>query len=106
MDQVDKNDEESVELCKRILNGMSAATRPVRLDQVGHLVMLSDEITNDIESIKDLIYRCGDFLVISGEAVSLVHRPQYLLSVDVRFGTLDLVNKKLLSSIGEKTKEE
>lgn len=56
MDQVDKNDEETMELCKRILNGMSAATRPVRLDRVGRLSMLPDEITNDLESVKDLVY--------------------------------------------------
>ncbi|OJJ81682.1 uncharacterized protein ASPGLDRAFT_37995 [Aspergillus glaucus CBS 516.65] len=100
MDQVDKNDEETMELCKRILNGMSATALPVRLDQVGHLAMLPDEIANDIESVKDLVYRCGNFLVISDENVSLVHRSsvkQYCLSDDgVRFGRLDLVDKESL----------
>ena len=110
MDQVDKNDEETMELYKRILNGMSATTRPVRLDQVGHLAMLPDEIANDIESVKDLVYRCGNFLVISDENVSLVHRPsvtQYLLSDDgVKFGRLDLVDKESLYIIEKGGEEE
>lgn len=110
MDQVDKNDEETMELCKRILNGMSATTLPVRLDQVGHLAMLPDEIANDIESAKDLVYRCGNFLVISDENVSLVHLPsvkQYLLSDDgVRFGELDLVDKESLYIIEKGGEEE
>lgn len=96
------DDAEARELCERILNAMTVAPRHVRLDQLGCLALLPEDIANDTESVKELIQLCGDFLVISQETVHFVHPTvvSYLSSInDERFLRPDLVKRELLSDI-------
>jgi NACHT domain len=71
MEQVQHQaDEEDANLCKRILRSVTLAFRPLQLQEIAIFANLSD----DPQSLEDLVGLCGSFLTIRQKTAYFVHQ--------------------------------
>lgn len=68
-----EEDSEDVEFCKKLLCSATLASRPLSLTELAILADLPDS-HRDEESIKDLIIRCGSFLIVRQKTIYFVHQ--------------------------------
>lgn len=68
-----QNDATTVEYCRRMLYAVSLAYRPLRLEELGITAGLPRERFHDLQSLCDLISRCGSFLSVREDSVFFVH---------------------------------
>ncbi|KAK4641591.1 HNWD NOD-like receptor bm1 [Podospora bellae-mahoneyi] len=62
------------ELCKQILAVAAVVRRPISLDELVSLVEMPDDVSDDQESLKEIIKLCGSFLTIRERTVYFVHQ--------------------------------
>ena len=67
-------DDESADLCRRILQAVTSAQRPPWLSELEVLAELPEDIRRDIQSIRDLVSHCGSFLTIRDDVAYFVHQ--------------------------------
>ena len=72
IDQISNS--EDVELCKRILAVMSIVYRPISFDELGSLVELPNGLSDDSESLSEIIAICGSFLTVRDDTILFVHQ--------------------------------
>jgi NACHT domain/Heterokaryon incompatibility protein (HET) len=79
MEQICNSD--NADLCKRILASTAIVYRPVILKELTSLVEMLEDISDDLESLQDIISLCGSFLTIREETIYFVHQSakDYLL---------------------------
>jgi len=65
---------EVAELCKHILAVVTRVHRPSSLQELSSLVDVPDDISNDLESLEEIIGLCGSFLTIRNRIVYFVHQ--------------------------------
>jgi hypothetical protein len=65
---------EDAELCKSILDVVSAVYRPVTLDELVAFVDIPDEVADDYKALSEIIGLCGSFLTLRGRTISFVHQ--------------------------------
>lgn len=68
-----EGDSEDVEFCKKLLCSATLAFRPLSLTELAILADLPDG-HRDEESIKDLVVRCGSFLIVRQKIIYFVHQ--------------------------------
>lgn len=66
-------DSDEADLCKRILALVSVVFRPLTLLELAALIE-SEDFTDDLESLRDIIGDCGLFLTIREDAFYFVHQ--------------------------------
>lgn len=69
---------EYADLCMKILRTTTLAYRPLRLQELGTVVALPHELSRDdspnFDALRDLIERCGSFILVSEETIYFVHQ--------------------------------
>ncbi|KAL9026075.1 MAG: hypothetical protein Q9196_005207 [Gyalolechia fulgens] len=63
-----QDDEDDIELCRRILCLVTLAFRPLRLEEIAVFAKIQES------GLKDLAHQCGSFITIREETVYLVHQ--------------------------------
>jgi hypothetical protein len=63
---------EDVELCKQILAVAVIVRRPISLDELTSLVEMPDDVSDDPESLEEVIKLCGSFLTLRERTVYFV----------------------------------
>ena len=75
LDQVlDQDDEDGIELSRRIMCTVTLAKRPLRLKEIAVFANISDDEGNDERHVEELIGLCGSFLTVREETVYWVHQ--------------------------------
>ncbi|RDW83444.1 vegetative incompatibility protein HET-E-1 [Coleophoma crateriformis] len=75
-------DSSYIDLCYRILALIAIVYRPVTLSELASLVNIHEDISDDIESLQEIIDFCGSFLAVRKDAIYFVHQSakDYLFS--------------------------
>ncbi|KAK1237731.1 hypothetical protein MKX07_003567 [Trichoderma sp. CBMAI-0711] len=74
MAQVLEGDESDVRLCKQILLVMMSVYRPISLRELGSLVEINQELSDDVQYLEHIVSLCGSFLTIREETIYFVHQ--------------------------------
>jgi hypothetical protein len=72
MDQI--RNSRNAKLCKSILAIVSAVYRPITLDELASFVDMPDGVSDDYESLAEIIGLCGSFLTLRERTISFVHQ--------------------------------
>ncbi|KAK3946936.1 hypothetical protein QBC32DRAFT_112172 [Pseudoneurospora amorphoporcata] len=72
MEQIIQSDD--ADLCRQILAVSSIVRRPISLQELTTLVEMSDDISDDPQSLEELIGLCGSFLTLRDQTVYFVHQ--------------------------------
>ena len=69
-------------LCKQILASIAAVYQPITLKEVTSFIELLEDMSDDLQSIKEIIGHCGSFLTIREDTIYFVHQSakDYLLN--------------------------
>lgn len=72
---------DSADICKQILTSTAIVYRPITIKELTSLVEVPEDISNDLESLQDIVSLCGSFLTIRGGVVYFIHQSakDYLL---------------------------
>lgn len=75
-------DSESSELCKQILASIATVYQPITLFELTSLMETLGDVSDDTESLQDIINLCGSFLTIRNDTIYFVHQSakDYLLA--------------------------
>lgn len=73
-DSGDSIDSSDISLCKQILAVMMSVYRPITLQELGCLIEISDELSVDIEFLREIVALCGSFLTIREDTVYFIHQ--------------------------------
>ncbi|KAK4173428.1 hypothetical protein QBC36DRAFT_194689 [Triangularia setosa] len=65
---------EDAEICKQILAVAATVHRPISLDELASLIEMLDEVSDDPESLEEIVKLCGSFLIIRERTVYFVHQ--------------------------------
>jgi hypothetical protein len=68
------NDSEDFELCKRILASLTLAYQPIPLKELVLIAGLPDELSDDLQSLEEIVELCGSFLIIRNGIIYFVHQ--------------------------------
>ena len=63
----------TAEFCEAVLRAVTVAFRPLRLRELVVVASLPSDEFDDPQAVVDLVSRCGSFLTISQDTVSLIH---------------------------------
>ncbi|WPJ61285.1 hypothetical protein SMAC4_13430 [Sordaria macrospora] len=63
-----------VDLCRQILAVSSIVRRPISLQELTTLIEISDDISDDPQSLEEIIGLCGSFLTLRDQTVYFVHQ--------------------------------
>ncbi|OCK73083.1 HET-domain-containing protein, partial [Lepidopterella palustris CBS 459.81] len=76
------SESEDSELCKKILASVAIVYEPITLTELTSLVEMLDDISDDIESLQEIIGLCGSFLTVRNSTIYFVHQSakDYLLA--------------------------
>jgi hypothetical protein len=72
---------DNADLCKRILISTAIIYRPVILKELISLIEMLEDMSDNLESLRDIISLCGSFLTIREETIYFMHQSakDYLL---------------------------
>ncbi|KAK3348796.1 beta transducin-like protein HET-E2C [Lasiosphaeria hispida] len=65
---------EDADLCKQILAVTTLVRRPIGLRELTTLVEILDDLSDDLESLEEIIKVCGSFLTLREQIVYFVHQ--------------------------------
>ncbi|KAL2145029.1 hypothetical protein VTI28DRAFT_8129 [Corynascus sepedonium] len=65
---------EDAELCKQILAVAVIVRRPISLVELTTLVEMPDDVSDDLESLEEIVKLCGSFLTLRDGTVYFVHQ--------------------------------
>lgn len=68
------NDSGDVELCRRILPSITLAYQPIQLEELISTAGLPEDLSDDLESLMELVELCSSFLIIREGIVYFVHQ--------------------------------
>ncbi|PON20926.1 hypothetical protein TGAM01_v210211 [Trichoderma gamsii] len=68
------NDASDVSLCKRILAIMTSVYRPITLRELGRLIDIPGNLSDDINFLEEIVALCGSFLTIRDDTIYFVHQ--------------------------------
>ncbi|TFA99194.1 hypothetical protein CCMA1212_008940 [Trichoderma ghanense] len=74
MGQVLEGDESDVNLRKQILIVMMSVYRPIALRELGSLVEINPELSDNVDYLRDIVALCGSFLTIREDTIYFVHQ--------------------------------
>jgi len=64
---------ENVDLCKEILAVITITHRPLALKEMAALIKMSEEISDNFESLREIVGLCGSFLTLRQSTIYFVH---------------------------------
>jgi hypothetical protein len=72
---------EDSELCKRILASIATVYEPITLTELTSLIEMLEDMSDDVESLQEIIGLCGSFLTVRKDTIYFVHQSakDYLL---------------------------
>lgn len=65
---------DNADLCKRILATVTIVYRPLTLKELTSLVEMLEDMTDDLESLREIISLCGSFLTVREDTIYFVHQ--------------------------------
>ena len=65
---------DNADLCKQILASIAIVYQPITLKELTSLVEMLEDMSNDLESLKEIIGLCGSFLTIREGTIYFVHQ--------------------------------
>jgi len=70
------------ELCMRILSSIATVYEPITLSELTSLVKMLEDMSDDAESLQEIIGLCGSFLTVRKDTIYFVHQSakDYLLA--------------------------
>lgn len=68
------DDSSDVTLCKRILAIMASVYRPITLSELGRLIDIPEELSDDSNFLEEIVALCGSFLTIRDSTIYFVHQ--------------------------------
>ena len=72
MEHISNSDD--ADLCKRVLASIAIVYRPIALKELTTLVEALEDITDDLESLREIISLCGSFLTMRDDTIYFVHQ--------------------------------
>jgi hypothetical protein len=72
MEQIRNSDD--ADLCKRVLALTATAYRPITLRELTSLIDMLEDMSDDLESLREIIGICGSFLIIREGTIYFVHQ--------------------------------
>ncbi|PTB63912.1 YVTN repeat-like/Quino protein amine dehydrogenase [Trichoderma citrinoviride] len=74
MGQVLEGDESEGNLCKQILIVMMSVYRPITLRELGSLIEIGQEFSDNVDYLRHIVSLCGSFLTIREDTIYFVHQ--------------------------------
>ncbi|OPB39830.1 Vegetative incompatibility protein HET-E-1 [Trichoderma guizhouense] len=74
IDSIAGSDSSDISLCKQILAVMMSVYRPITLQELGCLIEIPEELSADIEFLREIVALCGSFLTIREDIVYFIHQ--------------------------------
>ncbi|OTA02490.1 hypothetical protein A9Z42_0028690 [Trichoderma parareesei] len=74
MGQVLEGDESDVSLCKQVLLVIMSVYRPITLRELGPLVEIDQELSDNVDYLRHIVALCGSFLTIRKDTIYFVHQ--------------------------------
>jgi hypothetical protein len=73
---------DNADICKRILASTAIVYRPITIKELTTLIDILEHMSDDLESLQQVINLCGSFLTIRGDIIYFVHQSakDYLLA--------------------------
>lgn len=68
------DDASDVSLCKQILAIMTSVYRPITLRELGHLIDIPGDLSDDVNFLEEIVALCGSFLTIRDNTIYFVHQ--------------------------------
>lgn len=68
------SDSSDISLCKQILAVMMSVYRPITLQELGCLIKIPEELSADMEFLREIVALCGSFLTIREDIIYFVHQ--------------------------------
>lgn len=68
------DDASDVTLCKRILAIMASVYRPITLRELGRLIDIPGNLSDDVNFLEEIVALCGSFLTIRDDTIYFVHQ--------------------------------
>ncbi|KAI9770372.1 MAG: hypothetical protein M1839_003214 [Geoglossum umbratile] len=68
------DDADDADLCKRILALIAIVYQPITLKELTSLTEMLEDMTDDLESLREVISLCGSFLTIRQDIIYFVHQ--------------------------------
>ncbi|UKZ64546.1 uncharacterized protein TrAtP1_005761 [Trichoderma atroviride] len=68
------DDASDVSLCKRILAIMTSVYRPITLRELGRLIDIPGNLSDDVDFLEEIVALCGSFLTIRDGTIYFVHQ--------------------------------
>jgi hypothetical protein len=81
-------DSEDVDLCKQILSLVTVARRPITLKELVSLVDMPEDISDNLESLYQVVSLCGSFLTLRENTVYFVHQSAKDFLLKKAYGTI------------------
>jgi hypothetical protein len=72
VEQIHNSD--NADLCKQILASIAIVYQPITLKELTSLVEMLEDMSNDLESLEEIIGLCGSFLTIREGTIYFVHQ--------------------------------
>jgi hypothetical protein len=72
LEQIRQSD--SADLCKRILALIAIVYRPITLNELAYLIEMLEDMSHDLESVRETISLCGSFLTVRESTIYFVHQ--------------------------------
>jgi hypothetical protein len=72
LEQICESDD--ADLCKRVIASIAIVYRPITLKELTSLVEMLEEMFDDLNSLEDIIGRCGSFLTIREDTIYFIHQ--------------------------------
>jgi hypothetical protein len=64
----------NADLCKRVLASIAIVYRPITLKELTSLIKMLEDMSDSLESLRDIIGHCGSLLTIREDTVYFVHQ--------------------------------
>ena len=65
---------DNADLCRQVLASIAIVYRPITLQELTSLVEILEDMSNDLESLREIIGFCGSFLTIRGDIIYFVYQ--------------------------------
>ncbi|KAK4075003.1 uncharacterized protein Triagg1_4667 [Trichoderma aggressivum f. europaeum] len=70
----DSSASSEISLCKQTLAVIVSVSRPITLQELGCLIEIPEELSADIEFLREIVALCGSFLTIREDIIYFVHQ--------------------------------
>ena len=75
-------DDDDAMLCKQVLSTTVLAYRPLTLKELASVAVITEDFSNDLKTLREIVGLCGSLLILREDIVYFVHQSakDYLLT--------------------------